>query len=469
MTELLLLLAAMILVAFCGGFVAAEFALVTVNRANVETEAATGDKRSVGVLKALRSLSTQLSGAQLGITITNLAIGFLAEPAIAQLLQSPLAGFGLSANAVDSIAVTIALVIATAVTMIFGELIPKNLALSKPREVARTMQGPQRAFTTIMAWPIRLFNNTANTILRVMGIEPQEELASARSAEELTALVRHSADEGTLDAETAHLLERSLLFGERRAHDVMTARPQVKALDPQDTAAAVIELARETGYSRFPVIEELDETTDRVVGVAHLRRALGVAYVDRAATLIGTIMSAPVVVPDTVELDELMDQLRDGGLQMAVLIDEFGSIAGLVTLEDLVEELVGEVQDEHDDEHAATASADGTWTTPGLLRPDEASQIIGATIPEGDDYETLGGLITVELGRFPEVGDLVTIEGPSFDDHRAQLIHLETLSIDDHRVDSVRISVEDKPDEYDNDHQDEHEDEHQHERDGDET
>ena len=448
MIELLLLLVAMILVAICGAFVAAEFAFVTVNRASVEHEAASGDKHAQGVIKALKSLSTQLSGAQLGITITNLAIGFLAEPSLAELLRGPLSAMGFSDGAVSSVSVTVALIVATAVTMICGELIPKNLALSKPREVARAVQGFQRGFTKSTAHVIRFFNGTANKILRLIGIEPQEELASARSAEELGALVRHSAKEGTLDEETAELLERSLIFGEHRAHDVMTARPQMKVLDPDDTVHNLIELTHETGFSRFPVIAELDETTDRVAGVAHLRRALGVPYGQRRTTLVGSIMSEPVLVPDTAPLDDLMDQLREGGLQMAVLIDEFGSIAGLVTLEDLIEELVGEVRDEHDDEEdAATLDLEGRWVVPGLLRPDEASDLIGLVIPEDDDYETLGGLITVELGRFPRVGDLVTIEAPSEEDGHPMLVHLEVLEIDEHRVDSVRISTEEVPDE----------------------
>ena len=446
MIEPILLLVSMIMVAVCGAFVAAEFAFVTVNRASVEHEAASGDKRAKGVLTSLKTLSTQLSGAQLGITITNLTIGFLAEPSLSVLLEGPLRKLGLEDGAVTSVSVTIALLIATAITMIFGELIPKNLALAKPREVARAVQGFQRGFTKSTAYIIRLFNGTANAILRLIGIEPQEELASARSPEELGALVRHSANQGTLDEETAELLERSLLFGERRAHDVMTARPQMKVLDPEDTVHNLIDLTRETGYSRFPVIAELDETTDRVVGVAHLRRALGVPYDQRRTTLVGSIISAPVVVPDTLELDNLMDQLREGGLQMAVLIDEFGSIAGLVTLEDLIEELVGEVRDEHDHEDAATADIDGSWVAPGLLRPDEASDIVGLEIPEDEDYETLGGLITVELGRFPEVGDVVTVEAPSKEDGHPMLAHFEVLAIDDHRVDSVRISMEEMPD-----------------------
>ncbi len=446
MIELVLLFIAMILVAVCGAFVAAEFAFVTVNRASVEHEAASGDKRAKGVQKALKSLSTQLSGAQLGITVTNLAIGFLAEPSLSELLQGPLSSLGMRDSAITSVSVTIALVVATAVTMIFGELIPKNLALSKPREVARAVQGFQRGFTKSTAYLIRLFNGTANNILRLIGIEPQEELASARSPEELGALVRHSANRGTLAEETAELLERSLIFGEHRAHDVMTARPQMKVLDPDDTVHNLIELAHETGFSRFPVIAELDETTDRVVGVGHLRRALGVPYDQRRTTLVGSILSEPVVVPDTLELDDLMDQLREGGLQMAVLIDEFGSIAGLVTLEDLIEELVGEVRDEHDgEEDAATLDIDGRWIAPGLLRPDEASELIGLEIPEDEDYETLGGLITVELGRFPEVGDVVTVEAPSKEDGHPMLANFEVLEIDDHRVDSVRISMEEMP------------------------
>ena len=221
MIELLLLAIAIALVIACGAFVAAEFAFVTVDRASVDRAAAGGDAKARGVQAALRSLSTQLSGAQLGITVTNLLIGFLSEPAIAQLLEGPLGSVGVPDSATKGLSLTIALLLSTAFTMVLGELVPKNLAIAKPLETARAVQGPMRAFTRVNRHVIHWFNGIANAILHRLGIEPQEELASARSAEELTSLVRRSAEQGTLELETATLLQRSLAWVQAGGDDRM--------------------------------------------------------------------------------------------------------------------------------------------------------------------------------------------------------------------------------------------------------
>ncbi|WP_022929263.1 hemolysin family protein [Patulibacter americanus] len=439
MIEVLLLLVALGLVAACGIFVAAEFALITVDRGAVDRAAEAGDKRAEGVALALRSLSTQLSGAQLGITVTNLAIGFLAEPAIAKLVDGPLESLGLSETASRGVSVVIALVLATAVTMVFGELVPKNLAISAPLDTARRIAGAQRAFTTATAYPLRFLNGSANAILRRLGIEPQEELASARSAQELSSLVRRSAEQGTLETNTATLLQRSLAFGERRADDVMTPRTRMKTVDADDTVAAVLDQARKTGHSRFPVeVEDSEE----IAGVAHIRHAVAVPFERRDEVRVRDVMVAPVVVPSTLELDPLLAVLRQGGLQMAVVVDEFGGVDGVVTLEDLIEEIVGEVLDEHDDRSSvARRQADGSWLMPALLRPDEAEEIIGVPVPEDEDYETLGGLVALHLERIPDVGDEVVLDVPDEEDpHHRVTITVRTM--DGLRVDELRVVVE---------------------------
>jgi len=233
MLEIGLLIVSIGLVAACGVFVAAEFSLIAVNRQTVERMAAHGDRKARGVLGALRSLSSQLSGAQVGITVTNLGIGFLAEPSIARLLEGSLVSIGLPEQIVHGVAVTAGITIATGFTMVFGELVPKNLAIAKPIGTAKAVEAPQRFFTYIMKYPIAVLNHSANFLLRRAGVEPQEELASARSADELISLVRRSAEKGTLPQETALLLERSLNFGDYTAADVMTPRIRVRAL-PQD-------------------------------------------------------------------------------------------------------------------------------------------------------------------------------------------------------------------------------------------
>ncbi len=439
MIELLLIGAALLLVAACGAFVAAEFSFVTVDRVAVEEAAESGDKPAAGVLEGLRTLSTQLSAAQVGITVTNLSIGFMAEPAIARLIDSPLESIGVPGGAVDGVAIAIALILATGVTMVFGELVPKNLAIARPLATARSVQSFQRRFTHATRGLIHVSNGTANAILRRLGVEPQEELASARSPEELGSLVRRSAEHGTLETETATLLERSLAFGERRAFDVMTPRGNVHILRAEDPVAAVLEEARSTGHSRFPV---LDHDAERFVGIVHIKHAMAVEAASRDRTSISAVMADPVVVPASLELDPFLEILREGGLQMALVADEYGNVDGIVTLEDLVEEIVGEVRDEYDpDDDTVRRESDGAWTLSGLLRPDEIAEATGVALPEDEEYETLGGLISTLLERIPETGSTLELDARDREGDRL-LAHLTVIAMDDLRVDRVRLEVE---------------------------
>ena len=431
MIELLLIVAALLLVVACGAFVAAEFAFVTVDRPSVERAARAGDLRAEGVQTALRGLSTQLSAAQVGITVTNLLIGFLAEPSIARLIDGPLESAGVPSGAVSGVALVIALGLATGVTMIFGELVPKNLAIARPLATARAVQAFQRGFARAAGPIIRFFNGTANAILRRIGVEPQEELASARSPEELASLVGHSAREGTLEASTATLLQRSIDFTERRAHEIMTPRGRMRSLGADATVHDVIELSRASGLSRFPVLDG-----EAFTGVAHVKDAVTVPFGRRRAAPVAEIMKPPLLVPAALELDHLLDALRAGGLQMALVVDEFGNVDGLVTLEDLVEEIVGEVRDEHDPgEFRAARDGDG-WTLSGLLRPDEVERLTGVQLPDDGEYETVAGLVADELARMPEPGDAVTVgEGTV----------LAVLAMDGLRVDRIRLTPAGEP------------------------
>ncbi|GAA2092575.1 hemolysin family protein [Microlunatus panaciterrae] len=449
MTEWILLGVALLLVLACGLFVAAEFGFVTVDRATVERAAAGGDRRAVGTLRALRSLSTQLSGAQLGITITNLAIGFLAEPALAQLLVGPLRAVGLPPATVAPIALTVALVVANVVTMLFGELVPKNLAIAKPLAVSLATSTFQRAFTTVMRWPIRLLNGSANAIVRALGVEPQEELRSVRTPEEITSLVRRSARHGVLDDATATLVERSIAFGDKSADDIMTPRVRLQSLDQNDTVAAIIEAARRTGHSRFPVV---DADADSVTGMVHIKHAVAVEPGRRAQTLVRQVMQPPVLVPDTLELDPLLAMLRQEGLQMAVVIDEYGGTAGVVTLEDLLEEIVGEIADEHDRVGVRARQEDsGSWHLSGLLRPDEVAQITGIALPEGEHYDTLAGLVLERIGSLPDVGDsvqvtlprLIDLDGNGPDEVGEFTVTLTVERLDGRRIDRILLSSHD--------------------------
>jgi CBS domain containing-hemolysin-like protein len=378
------------------------------------------------VQRALRSLSTQLSGAQVGITVTNLLIGFLAEPAIARIIDGPLEALGLPENLVHGVALIIALVLATGVTMVFGELVPKNLAIAQPLATARAVQGFMRGFTRATRPVITVLKGAANALLRRIGVEPQEELASARSPEELVSLVRHSAERGTLERGTAALLQRSLVFGERRAEEIMIPRGRVVSVREADPVGAVIEKARASGRSRFPVVGDEGVFT----GIVHLKHAVAVSPGQRAIVPVGDVMVPPVLVPASLELDDLLDMLRRGGLQLALVVDGFGNVDGLVTLEDLVEEIVGEVRDEHDQGEAGSRrEPDGSWLLPGLMRPDEVRSATGVELPEDDDYETLGGLIADRLARIPRAGDVLEVDG----------VTLRVVAMDGLRVERVRM------------------------------
>lgn len=440
--EWILLAVALLLVVVCALFVAAEFSFVTVDRPTINAEAETGNRRAVGVTKALKHLSTQLSGAQIGITITNLAIGFLAQPSIAVLIAPLLENFNWSESTVTAVSVAIGLALATAITMIFGELIPKNIALALPLATAKAVQGFQRGFSQVARPAIHVLNGSANLVLRLFGVEPQEELRSARSPQELSSLVKRSEQLGTLDEATATLLERTLLFGERCADDIMTPRMRTTFIEGSAPATEVVELATKTGNSRFPVI---GDDTDDVIGIVHVKHVVGMTHEERQTTPVREVCAPPTTVPDSLDLDQLLGRLRSEGLQMAVVVDEFGGTAGVVTLEDVIEELVGEIADEHDRLGAnAGKRPDGSWFLSGLLRPDEASEITGLQLPEDDDYSTIAGLLLDKLGQMPEIGDLVTLDrirslDPTIDEDGDESYEWFTVDLKVERLDGYRI------------------------------
>ncbi|MFH8747887.1 hemolysin family protein [Streptomyces rimosus] len=412
MTELLLLAVALLLTLACGVFVAAEFSLTTVERSDLERAVERGERGADSALKAVRSLTFQLSGAQLGITVTGLVIGMLAKPSISALLAGPLDALGLPPSAADSVALVLGTAVSTVVLMVIGELVPKNWAISSPLPVARRVATAQRGFSAAFKPLIGHLNNTANRMIRRMGMEPAEELASARGPQELVALARHSAKEGALEPDTAELFVRTLALADLTAENVMTPRVQVTALDVQATAEDVATATRATGLSRFPVYRG---SLDAVVGVAHIKDVLTVPADRRPRHPVSELLREPLLVPETLTVDKLLDRLS-GKQTMAVVIDEYGGTAGVVTLEDIVEEVVGEVRDEHDpmetpDLAPAGEDADGRprYEADGAVRTDQLEQI-GLKLPEGP-YETLAGLIATELGRIPAAGDSVEVAG----------------------------------------------------------
>jgi len=410
----LMIVLGVLLTAGTAVFVAGEFALVALDPSVVDARAQAGDKRAGRVAKALRHLSTLLSGAQVGITLTTILLGYTMQAALNELLSqwlSPWLGQTLAAT----IAVVSALIVVNAFSMVFGELIPKNATLADPLAAAGFVTPFITGFTWLFRPLVNLLNGMANALLSRFGIEAAEEASGARSAGELTALLRRSAEEGTLEVSTARLLTRSLGVDELSAVDVMTDRGRIHWLEESSTAADLVALASQTGHSRFPVF---GDSPDDVLGLVNLRRAIAVPYERRAQVPVtsSSIMTPAPRVPETMPLASLLVELRgygeqeSFGLQMAIVVDEYGGTAGVVTLEDAVEEIVGEVSDEHDRRRAGIhLDSAGRWIAPGWSRPDEVTARTAIRILDDGPYETLGGLVMNELGRIPQIGDEVTL------------------------------------------------------------
>lgn len=431
LNEWLMVLLGVALTAGTAVFVAAEFALVTLDPGAVDRELGQDTTRSGrSVRRALATLSTQLSGAQVGITATTILLGYTTQPALASLLRELLGRSSLTEAVSVATAAVLAVVLVNGFSMLLGELVPKNLALSTPLTTARAVAPAQLAFTAALRPVISVLNGTANAILRRFGVEPREELSGGRSPQELVALVRRSAQVGTLDEGTAVRLTNSIELNTLTAVDVMTDRTRMEVVEREATAADVVAAARATGHSRFPVI---DGSRDDVVGLVHLRRAIAVPYEKRGEVPAGALMDPAPRVPETVRLGPLLVELREQGMQMAVVVDEYGGTAGVVTLEDVIEEIVGEVADEHDPARAGVYRLGAGWSAPGLLRPDELAEETGVRVPDDPAYETLGGLVMARLGRVPVPGDEVVVDG----------VGLRVQQMDGRRV--ARLSVRPAP------------------------
>ena len=402
MSEWLQLVLGILLTLGTGVFVAAEFSLVALDRQQLERRRSAGERGLDIVIRGLTRTSTHLSSAQLGITLTTLLAGYLFEPVISGFLDAPLRALGMPEDLQRIISVPVAVAIATVFSMIVGELVPKNFAISMPLATAKIVMPLQAGFTFVFKPAIVLLNGSANGLLRAIGIEPKEELSGARSAEELSSLVRHSASEGLLEADTATLLDRTLHFSELTASDVMTPRLRMVSVQRLEPATAVLELSGRSGFSRFPVI---DEDRDDVVGIVHVKQAVSVPRAKRAGVPVAALAEDPLRVPETIRVDQLLEILRSGGYQLAIVVDEYGGTAGIVTLEDLVEEIIGEVADEHDRAAAGVIGTADELTFPADLRPDELQEQTGIEVPDDDEFDTVAGYVLRELGHIPVPGD----------------------------------------------------------------
>ena len=423
-TTALGLVAAALLIAANAVFVAVEFALVAVDRIRIEQLAAKGRRAARTTLSLLKSLSFQLSGAQFGITVTSLALGFIARPSIAAALE-PVAD-RIVGGAAEGLSIAAALAIAVIVQMVLGELVPKTLAIARPLPSSMRLAAPMKGFAAVAGPFIRLLDGSANWVVTRLGIDPPEELSEARSREELAWLIRSSGEEGSMRPSRARLLTRAIRFTERDAADVLVPRVSVSAIEQHQSVADLVSLSGQTGFSRFPVI---GDDIDDVMGVALVKNVYEVPSGRWADTPVTDIMRAPLIVPETRNLRSLLLDMRSQRSPLAVVMDEHGGTAGIVTQEDLVEEIVGEIADEHDDtEPPAVARYAGELVVQAGIHPDELEDMTGLRVPDGD-YETLAGFILDHLQRIPAAGEVFRIEGWEF------LIE----SVDRHRVDAVRL------------------------------
>jgi CBS domain containing-hemolysin-like protein len=353
---------------------------------------------------ALHSLSFQLSGAQLGITVSSLIVGFIVEPTVGRALEPLIQALGAPESSSLGISLAIALALATAAQMVIGELVPKNLALAKPVGLALWVSGPMR-LANLATKPLIIFlNNSANWTVRRLGIEPQEELNSVRSLEEIELLIESSLHGGELEPAEFALLARSISFGDKDVEDALVPRTAVESVAEQDTLDDLIRRALDTGHSRFPVT---GRDIDDIVGMAHIKDIYRVPPAERATTPVASIVQDAIVVPESRNLGSMLLEMRKTRRQLAVVIDEYGGTAGIVTLEDLLEEIVGEIEDEYDAAPTTvplTSSPQGVHVVSGMLHPDELEELTGFEMPEGD-YETLAGFLLSLFERIPDQGD----------------------------------------------------------------
>jgi CBS domain containing-hemolysin-like protein len=391
-------------------FVAQEFAYVAADRSRLHHEAGEGDAAARRALQVTERLSFTLSGSQVGITVTVLLIGYLAEPFLGRGLGDMLGAAGMAPGASLALSVTAALVFSTVVQMILGELAPKNLAIARADRVAKALSRSTLAYRAVTAPVILLFDSSANRLLRLVGIEPVQELAEGATVEDLEQIIAEAQAGGHLDPETARLLERGLDFRQRTAAEAMMPRVSVTTVAADEPLTHVVEMVDRTGHFRFPVLGP--EGVDDIVGVVGVFDVLSVPPARRATTTAGAVAVAPLLLPAGLPLPAVLDRMRRGRRQLACVVDEYGGLDGIITLEDVAEELVGPISDEVDQpEPGPVRQRDGSWLIPARLRIDEIADATGVELPESPYYDTLSGLVLRRLGRMARVGDEIDVDG----------------------------------------------------------
>jgi CBS domain containing-hemolysin-like protein len=426
--------------ALTGYFVAQEFAYIAVDRNQLKARAATGDAGATRALGITGRTSFMLSGAQLGITVTGLVAGYVAEPMIGTGVAELIGVTNLPPGSVAAIGAVIAVLFVTVIQMVFGELVPKNLAIARPMPVARWLARSTRIYLRVLGPIIRIFDHSAALLLRAVGITPVEDVEHAATARDLERIVAASRTSGELSAELSMLLDRCLDFTDATAEHAMVPRTRVTAIEAtQDVSTALKIMA--SGHSRLPVYRRV---VDNVVGVVDLRDLL-TTDAAQARVRIGRLARPVVMVPAPLRLSEVLTRLREADAELACVVDEYGGLAGVLTVEDIAEELVGEIADEHDADPAEKPRllAERMWTVPGSLGVDEVERLIGHDLPAGN-YESIGGLIIERLGRFPEPGEGAVIHLPApldASDEPGWSVSLSVESVDRRVPQTVQVTV----------------------------
>src|SRR6478609_2137924 len=444
MTFLSLLLGLLVVLAITAAtayFVAQEFAYMTVDRSRLGAKADAGDESARRALAVTRRTSFVLSGAQLGITVTGLLVGYVAEPLIGQSLGTMLGGVGVPTGVGVAVGTVLALVLSTIIQMLFGELFPKNLAIARPEPLARGLARSTTAYLTVFGWLIAVFDKASNALLRLLKIEPVHDVDNTATARDLEHIVADSRESGDLPDELSVLLDRILDFPQQDVEHAMIPRSRVGTVRPEATIAEVRELMARA-HTRYPVVDE----TDQPLGVVQLADVLGTSLPDDAP--VTELMRPAVVLPTVMMLPDALAQLTSTRNQLACVIDEYGGFTGVLTLEDMAEELVGEITDEHDPEQPVTVTAedDDVWVMGGDVHLDEAERAIGHDLPRGD-HETVSGLLIAQHGALPRAGDAVTVELPpdpadlAHDEPVERRIEVEVLAVERHVPHLVRVRL----------------------------
>ena len=422
------LAAVVALVALNAFFVAAEFALVGARRTRLEEHALAGDRKATLALRAVQHLDRYISATQLGITLASLGLGWIGKPALAGLLDWVFGGLpeGLGVFASHTASVAIAFTTISVLHIILGELVPKALALLYPEAVSRWVVMPLIGFTWLMHFPIVVLNGTANRLLKLVGVQPPGSHERLHSPEEIRMLVEQSGEGGSLGVEDARLLAGVFEFSEKSAEEVMTPRTDMVAIEAESAVETAADEVAAAGRSRYPVYTG---SLDEVVGVVHAKDILR-ALRGAPGTPVKRIMRQPVFVPGTREVEDVLADMKRLKTHMAVVLDEYGGTAGLVTMEDLLEEIVGEIYDEYDPvDQVLAASPDGSVLVDGAIALTEFNTRFDADLDD-TDYTTLGGFLFGQLGRLPRIGDRLVVAGRQF----------EITAMEGRRVEQVRVT-----------------------------